>query len=60
MVTICTPTYNRAYTLPQLYESLQRQTDNDFEWIIVDDGSKDETEELVNRWIADNSKLKIR
>lgn len=60
MVTICTPTYNRAYTLPKLYESLQRQTDNDFEWIIVDDGSKDETEELVNRWIADNSKLKIR
>lgn len=48
LITIFTPTYNRAHLLPKLYESLYRQTYRDFEWIIVDDGSKDGTEEVVN------------
>jgi glycosyltransferase involved in cell wall biosynthesis len=51
-VTVVTPTYNRAGLLPQLYESLARQTYTDFDWLVVDDGSTDETRELVNGWDA--------
>lgn len=54
MITIFTSTYNRAYILPELYQSLQRQTCRDFEWIIVDDGSTDNTEQIVNEWISEN------
>lgn len=49
-LTIHTATYNRAYILPQAYESLRAQTCKDFEWIITDDGSTDETCELVRSW----------
>lgn len=49
-ITVFTPTYNRAYIISNLYKSLQRQTVCDFEWLIVDDGSSDNTQELVNRW----------
>ncbi len=59
MLTIFTPTYNRAYILPQLYDSLCRQTCHDFEWLVVDDGSTDNTEELVKKWIAE-SRISIR
>ncbi|HEY9652019.1 MAG TPA: glycosyltransferase family 2 protein [Coleofasciculaceae cyanobacterium] len=48
--TVFTPTYNRAYTLPRVYESLKQQTYKDFEWLIVDDGSTDNTSELVEEW----------
>ena len=48
--TVFTPTYNRAQTLPRVYESLQRQTYRDFEWLIVDDGSTDNTQEIVKQW----------
>lgn len=58
LLTIFTPAYNRAYILPQLYNSLLSQTDTRFEWVIVDDGSKDNTEELVGSWIAEG-KIKI-
>ena len=51
MLTIFTPTYNRAYILTQLYESLCRQTCKEFEWLVVDDGSGDNTEELVKSFI---------
>ncbi|MEV5026000.1 glycosyltransferase family 2 protein [Paenibacillus sp. LPE1-1-1.1] len=51
-LTVFTPTYNRAYCLHQVYESLQRQTCKDFEWLIIDDGSSDGTEALVAGWIA--------
>jgi len=57
-LTVFTPTYNRAFCLPQLYKSLCRQTSQDFEWLLIDDGSKDNTQELINSWIADN-KIKI-
>lgn len=49
-ITVFTPTYNRAYIIENLYRSLQRQTYKDFEWLIVDDGSTDETEILINKW----------
>lgn len=49
-LTVFTPTYNRAYTLQRTYESLCKQTSLDFEWLIVDDGSTDNTSELVDEW----------
>ncbi|WP_273832005.1 glycosyltransferase family 2 protein [Guptibacillus sedimenti] len=52
-LTIFTPTYNRAYCLINCYESLIRQTNMDFVWLIIDDGSTDETEKLVFNWIED-------
>lgn len=53
-ITVFTPTYNRAYCLENLYKSLLRQTNRDFEWLIVDDGSSDGTERLVEKWKMDN------
>lgn len=58
-ITIFTPTYNRGYILNRCYESLCKQINNNFEWLIVDDGSIDNTEELVNNWIKAN-KIRIR
>ncbi len=53
-LTVFTPAYNRAHTLPQLYASLLRQTSRDFRWLIVDDGSTDDTRTLVEEWIVQN------
>lgn len=52
-LTVFTPTYNRAYTLHLGYEALQRQTCKDFEWLIIDDGSTDNTRDLVEEWIKE-------
>lgn len=52
LITIFTPTYNRASTLPRLYESLVRQTEDIFEWIIVDDGSTDNTFNIIREFNA--------
>jgi len=49
-LTVFTPTYNRAYCLHICYESLKSQTNNEFVWLIIDDGSSDNTQELVNQW----------
>lgn len=57
-ITIFTPTYNRAYCLENLYKSLLRQTKYDFEWLIVDDGSLDETEELC-KWFMAEQKIPV-
>lgn len=46
-ITVLTPTYNRVNTLPKLYESLCVQTSQDFQWLIIDDGSVDSTEEYI-------------
>lgn len=54
-LTVFTPTYNRAYTLHLCYESLKRQTCKDFLWMIIDDGSTDNTKELVESWITEGS-----
>ena len=58
-LTILTPTYNRGYILRRLYESLISQTDKEFEWLIIDDGSNDNTEILVDEFIKCNE-IKIR
>lgn len=49
-LTIFTPTYNRAYILPKLYESLCKEPTDDFIWLIVDDGSSDNTHDIVDKW----------
>lgn len=59
-LTICTPTYNRAHCLSMLYKSLCIQTNTNFEWLIIDDGSIDETELLVKEWIDKEKKFEIR
>ena len=54
-LTILPPTiYNRGGVLPQLYDSLKKQTCKDFEWVIVDDGSKDNTQEVMKTWLSDS------
>lgn len=59
LLTIITPTYNRAYTLSKCYESLCCQNNKDFMWLIVDDGSTDNTCDIVKKWITDD-KIKIK
>lgn len=49
-ITVFTPTFNRAYILEKLYFSLKRQSFQNFEWLVVDDGSSDNTEQLINEW----------
>ncbi|HEX9980730.1 MAG TPA: glycosyltransferase family A protein [Flavobacterium sp.] len=58
-ITVFTPTFNRAYCLKQLYDSLLRQTSADFTWLIIDDGSSDGTQALVESWINEQ-KVDIR
>jgi len=48
--TVFTPSYNSRDTLQRVYESLKAQTYRDFEWLIVNDGSTDGTETLVEKW----------
>jgi glycosyltransferase involved in cell wall biosynthesis len=52
LFTVLTATYNRAHTLPRVWESLRAQSFPDFEWIVVDDGSTDATANLVAEWTA--------
>ena len=60
MITVFTPTYNRAYIIDQLYQSLLRQTCHAFEWLIVDDGSVDNTKELIAKWCEAGNPFPIR
>ena len=56
---VFTPTYNRSDTLPRVYDSLCSQTCKDFEWLVIDDGSTDNTKELIKSFIHEN-KFPIR
>lgn len=58
-LSVITPTYNRAYTLERLYNSLLLQSDTDFEWIVVNDGSTDNTEETI-RVFSQKNQISIR
>ena len=49
-LTIFTPTYNRANLLPNLYKSLVKQSNKNFIWLLIDDGSTDGTEQLASEW----------
>ena len=60
MITILTPTYNRAHCLGDLYRSLMEQTCRDFEWLVVDDGSSDDTEALVDSWRKEENGFDLR
>lgn len=59
-LTIFTATYNRGHLIHKLYESLKKQGNFDFEWLVVDDGSIDNTKELFELWTQENSTFKIR
>lgn len=58
-ITVFTPTYNRGYIIQNLYRSLQRQTFRDFEWVVVDDGSTDNTEMLFSEYLKDENDFHI-
>ena len=59
-LTIFTPAYNRAHTLPRIYASLFAQKSRDFVWLIIDDGSTDGTEDLVRGWMNSDNGFEIR
>ncbi len=60
ILTVFTPAYNRADLLERCYKALQKQTDKDFVWIVVDDGSKDNTQDQVLKWIDENNDFDIK
>ena len=53
-LTIFTPTFNRANLLPRLYNSLKNQTNQNFVWMIINDGSSDNTDEVVKSFLEEN------
>lgn len=59
-ITVFTPAYNRGYIIEKLYRSLQRQTFRDFEWIVIDDGSTDDTPEKFARFLEETNDFPIR
>lgn len=59
-VTVCTPAYNRESTLTRLYESLTKQCNKNFEWIVIDDGSTDNTQNLINSFMSKNNDFEIK
>lgn len=52
-LTVFTPTYNRAHLIGRVYDSLCKQTCQDFEWLVIDDGSTDNTREVIAQYIAE-------
>lgn len=60
MITIFTPTYNRANTLERLYNSLINQDCKDFEWLVINDGSTDHTKRLFDNWSKEKQAFNIR
>lgn len=60
MITVFTPTYNRGYIIDKLYNSLLAQTNKNFEWIVVDDGSTDNTEEYFSELVKKETPFRIK
>jgi Glycosyltransferases involved in cell wall biogenesis len=58
-ITVFTPTFNRKHTLSRLYKSLREQTYTDFEWLVIDDGSTDDTEAMIKNWMAEKNPFPI-
>lgn len=58
-ITVFTPTFNRGYIIENLYKSLQRQSYKNFQWIVIDDGSKDDTEKLFEKWTNEDNLFDI-
>ena len=52
-ITVFTPAYNRADLLGRCFESMKRQTRKDFIWMIIDDGSRDNTRQVVESWLRE-------
>jgi len=59
VITVFTPTYNRASLLERTYNSLKRQTNKNFIWLVVDDGSTDNTKSVVENWIKNEEEFRI-
>lgn len=59
-ITIFTPAFNRGYIIENLYKSLQRQSNFDFEWLVINDGSTDNTDELFKKWLKEDNPFSIR
>lgn len=60
LITVFTPTYNRRDCIHRCYESLQRQSSYNFQWLIIDDGSTDDTESLIRQWQIEETRFAIR
>ena len=60
LLTVFTPAYNRSHTLSRTYESLCTQDCKDFIWLIVDDGSTDNTKDLVKSWQSKENGFEIQ
>lgn len=60
LLTVFTPAYNRGHTLPRTYESLCRQNSKDFIWLIVDDGSTDNTAQMIRQWQSNDNGFEIQ
>ena len=59
LITIITPAYNRSECMKKCWESLCQQSFTAFQWLIIDDGSVDETEKLVSKWKSDRNNFQI-
>jgi len=59
-LSICTPTFNRSDTLPRVYTSLCRQTNKNFEWLVIDDGSSDNTDNVILNIEKNNKEFGIK
>src|SRR5690554_1545966 len=60
MLTVFTPTYNRGYIIEKLYESLNHQTNKNFEWLVIDDGSTDDTSKIFDKILKKDHEYQIR
>lgn len=60
LLTVFTPAYNRAYSIHLCYESLCRQTSKNFLWLVIDDGSTDNTAQLINEWQKKDNGFEIK